>query len=70
LPFRDQSQRSWQTYPRRQHSEKPEEVRAIIERVSPGPYLEIFGRRTAPGWIVFGNQIERNLFDRDIPEIE
>jgi N6-adenosine-specific RNA methylase IME4 len=69
LPFRDQSQRSWQTYPRRRHSEKPEEVRSIIERVSPGPYLELFGRRTAPGWIVFGNQIERGLFDSDIPEI-
>jgi N6-adenosine-specific RNA methylase IME4 len=32
------------------HSEKPEEARAIIERLSPGPYLEMFAREQHPGW--------------------
>jgi N6-adenosine-specific RNA methylase IME4 len=47
---------------RGRHSAKPEQVRRIIERASPGPRLELFGRREAPGWTVFGNQIEDTLF--------
>jgi hypothetical protein len=35
----------------------------MFERASPGPYLELFGRRSAPGWTVWGNQIERTTFD-------
>ena len=42
--------------PRRQHSEKPQQMRTYIELVSPGPYLELFGRAPAPGWEVWGNQ--------------
>lgn len=59
LPFRDHSQRSWIQADRRRHSEKPDEVRKIIERVSPGPYLEMYGRRTPPSdaWTVHGNQV-------------
>jgi N6-adenosine-specific RNA methylase IME4 len=38
------------------HSRKPEIMRQIIERVSAGPYLEIFARRLVPGWDVWGNQ--------------
>ena len=47
---------------RGQHSGKPEQVRAMIEHMSPGPYLELFGRRSAAGWTVWGNQIETTLF--------
>jgi len=47
---------------RGRHSAKPEQVRAMIERASPGPYLELFGRLPAAGWTVFGNEVERNLF--------
>ena len=36
--------------PLRQHSQKPDEVRAGIERLVAGPYLELFARTTAPGW--------------------
>lgn len=49
--------------PRRKHSAKPEEIRHMIERASPGPYLELFGRRTAPGWTVYGDQVATDLFD-------
>lgn len=44
--------------PRGAHSVKPEELRAMIERVSPGPYVELFARDTFPGWDAWGNEIE------------
>ena len=50
------------------HSRKPDEVQVRIERLLPGPYLELYGRRPAPGWTVWGNQISHNLLTRDIPE--
>jgi N6-adenosine-specific RNA methylase IME4 len=48
--------------PRLGHSEKPDEVRELIERVSPAPYLELFGRRPVDGWAVWGNQIAKTDF--------
>lgn len=69
-PFRDKTQRSWQELTRGRHSGKPERLRSIIEAVSPGPYLELFGRKPAPGWVVFGDTIERGLFDLDIPDLD
>jgi N6-adenosine-specific RNA methylase IME4 len=43
-----------------EHSEKPEEVRRRIERLFPGPYLEFYARRLAPGWTSWGNEIPRD----------
>jgi N6-adenosine-specific RNA methylase IME4 len=40
-----------------EHSAKPAEVRHRLERLLPGPYLELFGRRSSPGWMVWGNEI-------------
>jgi N6-adenosine-specific RNA methylase IME4 len=48
--------------PRREHSRKPEEAYGRIERLLPGPYLELFARQSRPGWDRFGNQ--PGLFDR------
>ena len=48
--------------PRREHSRKPEEAYGRIERLLPGPYLELFARQSRPGWDSFGNQ--PGLFDR------
>lgn len=48
------------------HSEKPEVFRQIIERVSPGPYLEGFARRAAPGWDLWGNQAPDSI---DLPGV-
>ena len=64
LPFRDRTCRSWLSARRTAHSRKPFAVRELIERVSPGPYLELYGREEHPdcGWTVYGNQIERRLF--------
>ena len=69
-PFRDRTERSWRELPRGRHSGKPERVRTIIARVSPGPYLELFGRKPVDGWVVFGDAIERGLFDLDIPDLD
>jgi N6-adenosine-specific RNA methylase IME4 len=40
-----------------EHSEKPEEVRRRLERLIPGPYLELYARKQVPGWKVWGNEI-------------
>lgn len=62
---------SWGEFPRTAHSAKPEDVRTgVVERVSPGPRLELFGRSVVEGWHVWGNQVSRyNLFTHDAPEV-
>ena len=59
LPFADHGQRNWLELDRQGHSEKPEEIRALVEKVSPGPYLELYGRLLPenPAWTVYGNQL-------------
>jgi N6-adenosine-specific RNA methylase IME4 len=42
--------------PRREHSRKPDEQYARIERLVAGPYVELFARQQRPGWIAWGNQ--------------
>lgn len=41
---------------KREHSRKPDEFIQIIEKCSPGPYLELFARGVRDGWNVWGNQ--------------
>lgn len=38
------------------HSAKPPEFIAMVEQVSPGPYLELFARENRPGWDAWGNE--------------
>ena len=38
------------------HSQKPEAFFDLVERVSPGPYLELFARRNRLGWDTWGNE--------------
>ena len=64
--FNDRALKSWLTVDRGRHSGKPEQVRHMLERASPGPFLELFGRLPATGWTVFGNQIEDNLFSSSV----
>jgi N6-adenosine-specific RNA methylase IME4 len=64
--FIDHSKMSWQDgraikAARGRHSAKPEQMRNMIERASPGPFLELFGRRHADRWCVWGNQIADGL---------
>jgi N6-adenosine-specific RNA methylase IME4 len=46
-----------------EHSAKPEEVRHRIERLFPGPYLELYARRPVDGWTTWGNEIARAQYD-------
>ena len=64
LTFADQTIKSWHIEPRTVHSRKPFLFRSLIEQVSPGPFLELFGRVEQPNtdWTVFGDQVERRLF--------
>ena len=39
-----------------QHSTKPDAFYDVVERVSPGPYLELFARRQRLGWDTWGNE--------------
>ncbi|MFI5230420.1 MAG: MT-A70 family methyltransferase [Gemmatimonadales bacterium] len=41
---------------KREHSRKPDEQYEIIERCSPGPYLELFARHERGDWTVWGNE--------------
>lgn len=60
-PIQFRGQGSWFYAPVQEHSHKPEEQYAIIERCSPGPYLELFARRRQPGWHVWGNEVESDI---------
>lgn len=48
--------RSLVASPRMRHSEKPPFLHEICEKFFPGPYLELFGRRSRQGWMVLGNE--------------
>ena len=61
LTANSKAEMSWVECKRGRHSSKPDQVRDSIMRLSPGPYLELFGRRTVKDWVVFGNQIEAEL---------
>ncbi len=43
---------------KREHSRKPDEQYELIERCSPGPYLELFARGERRGWATWGNQAD------------
>ena len=63
-PLGSRSQPTWFNAPVAEHSRKPAEQFAIIERVSPGPYLELFARRRPESnqpWAVWGDQVESDI---------
>lgn len=41
---------------RTKHSVKPDSFFELVESVSPGPYVELFARRSRLGWDQWGNQ--------------
>jgi len=43
--------------PRMKHSQKPDSVFDVVQTASPGPYLELFGRKLRPGWTVWGDEV-------------
>jgi N6-adenosine-specific RNA methylase IME4 len=57
LTPRDKPLSSWYEWSRARHSEKPEAFYALVEQVSPGPYLELFARRPRENWSCWGNEV-------------
>lgn len=50
------------TAPRGEHSVKPARLRHMIERVSPGPFLELFARgERVANWDCWGNEVESTI---------
>ena len=43
---------------KQEHSKKPDQLYEIIERCSPGPYCELFGRCRVRGWTQWGDQLD------------
>ncbi|WP_280377954.1 MT-A70 family methyltransferase [Nocardia wallacei] len=60
-PVNFKSQPTWMFAPIQEHSHKPEEQYAVIERISNGPYLELFARRPQPRWHAWGNEIDSDI---------
>ena len=56
LPFADKKQPSWMECDWPEGSGKPEAIRELIQMVSPGPYLELFGTVSVHGWTVCGDE--------------
>lgn len=60
-PVKFKAQPNWLFAPVQDHSHKPEEMYDIIERLSPGDYLELFARRPRHGWDAWGNEIASDI---------
>ena len=43
-------------WPRGKHSQKPDDFYNLVEKVSPGPYLEMYSRSSREGWDTWGNE--------------
>jgi N6-adenosine-specific RNA methylase IME4 len=56
---------TWFAGPRANHSQKPDVLLDIVEKVSPGPYLEMFARRARFGWDYWGDQ---SLGTAEVPD--
>ena len=49
--------------PREAHSKKPDEARdKIVRLMGDVPRVELFARQTPPGWDVWGNEVQGNLW--------
>lgn len=57
--FRRRDCMSWGQFDRTGHSKKPRDVRRLVESVSHGPYLELYGREAVENWMVYGNEVAR-----------
>jgi N6-adenosine-specific RNA methylase IME4 len=56
LPITRRDLGTWFSWPRGEHSAKPDHFYDLVEQVSPGPYVELFARRHRMFWDVWGNE--------------
>ena len=45
---------------KQEHSRKPHQVYDLIERCSPGPFVELFARNPRRGWTQWGDEVPTN----------
>jgi N6-adenosine-specific RNA methylase IME4 len=51
---------------KREHSRKPDELYPIIEKCSPGPYLEMFARYARQDWSSWGLEADHDITPRGV----
>lgn len=56
--LRSRRERNFIEAPVGDHSEKPEGLQDMVERMFRGPYAELFARRQRPGWDCWGDELE------------
>lgn len=74
LPVVDRALSNWFESPRGRHSAKPEMFYTLVEKASPGPYLEMFARVDGQlfqreGWKFWGNEAKAPTVDYATREI-
>jgi len=57
LAIQGEAINNWFSASRGEHSEKPDAFYDLVERVSPGPHLDIFARRQRDGWTCWGDEL-------------
>ena len=45
----------------KKHSQKPPEMREMIEKVSYAPYIELFAREKTDNWDIWGNELKNSI---------
>jgi len=58
LALQEHGLKSWVRSQRDSAGTPADRIRKLIERVSPGPYLELFGRREVSNWTIYNTSIE------------
>lgn len=58
--------------PRTKHSKKPEEFFTLVEKLCPGNKVELFSRKTRPGWVAWGDEVpaEESVAENPSPRSE
>jgi len=58
MPLKRKDIGTWFSAPRgKVHSEKPDAFFSLVESCSPGPYVDVFGRRERAGWTILGAEV-------------
>lgn len=52
---------NWLSAPKGEHSEKPNAIRKIVEKISPPPRIELFARKRFDGWNVWGDEVSSDV---------
>ena len=61
LEGKRQQERTLIEAPKTKHSQKPNEMREMIEKVSYPPRIELFARETFPGWSSIGLELGEEI---------